>query len=49
MIHEWLSGTIWKMVKLMSTMINEIKHTPKLGWEIAFAVLFIIAVLISIS
>lgn len=33
----------------MSTMINEIRKTPKMGWEIAFAVLALIVILVSIS
>lgn len=33
----------------MSTMLFEIKHTPKLGWEISIVVLLILVVLIGIS
>lgn len=34
---------------IMSTMLYEIKHTPKLGWEISFVVLLILVVLIIVS
>ncbi len=33
----------------MSTVLNEMRHTPKIGWVISLVVLAIIVILISIS